>query len=99
MSGESAASPRLAMAAALTAGCLTISAAPALAAGSPAAAKVVTGSPDPSRGTANGRIAFSDFITHQMYTVNPDGTGLVQLTREPAGIAARWPHRTPVRAI
>jgi Tol biopolymer transport system component len=95
MRRAAAASPRLAVAAALAAGCLTISAAPALAAGSPAAGKVVTGSPGASRVTANGRIAFSDFITHQMYTVNPNGTGLVQLTREPAGIAARWPNWSP----
>ena len=94
MRRAAAASPRLAVAAALAAGCLTISAAPAVAAGSPAAGKVVTGSPAASRVTANGRIAFSDFITQQMYTVNPDGTGLVQLTRA-AGIAARWPNWSP----
>ena len=29
---------------------------------------------------ANGRIAFDDFVTGQTYAINPDGTGLVQLT-------------------
>jgi Tol biopolymer transport system component len=28
----------------------------------------------------NGRIAFDDFVTGQTYAINPDGTGLVQLT-------------------
>ena len=69
----------LAVAASLAAGCLAISAAPATAAGPP----------------ATGRIAFSDFVTHQIYAVNPDGTGLAQLTHEPAGIAARWPDWSP----
>ncbi len=44
---------------------------------------------------ADGRIAFSDFTTQQIYTVNPDGTGLAQLTHEPAGLAARWPNWSP----
>ena len=42
-----------------------------------------------------GRIAFSDFVTSQIYAVNPDGTGLAQLTHEPAGVAARWPGWSP----
>ena len=44
---------------------------------------------------ATGRIAFSDFVTSQIYAVNPDGTGLAQLTHEPQGIAARWPDWSP----
>jgi Tol biopolymer transport system component len=44
---------------------------------------------------AAGRIAFDDFVTNQMYAVNPDGTALTELTREPAGIAARWPRWSP----
>ena len=47
----------------------------------------------PPAGT--GRIAFSDFMTGQVYAVNPDGTGLAQLTHEPNGIAARWPDWSP----
>jgi Tol biopolymer transport system component len=69
----------LAVAASLAAACLAIPAAPAMAGGPP----------------ATGRIAFSDFVTNQIYAVNPDGTGLAQLTHEPAGIAARWPGWSP----
>ena len=69
----------LAVAASLAAAGLTISAAPAMAAGPP----------------ATGRIAFSDFVTNQIYAVNPGGTGLAQLTREPAGIAAQSPSWSP----
>ena len=58
---------------------LAIGAGPATAAGPP----------------ATGRIAFSDFVTNQIYAVNPDGTGLAQLTHEPTGIAARWPGWSP----
>ena len=54
----------LAVAASLAAACLAIPAAPAMAGGPP----------------ATGRIAFSDFVTNQIYAVNPDGTGLAQLT-------------------
>src|SRR5215467_6502067 len=74
-----AASRALAVAASLAAASLTITAAPAGAAGQPAA----------------GRIAFSDFMTNQVYAVNPDGTALAQLTHEPNGIAARWPSWSP----
>src|SRR5215831_2324917 len=95
MTRAAAASARLAVAAALALGCLTISAAPALAAGSRTAARVGTGTLAADRVAAglpaDGRIAFTDFTTNQLYTVNPDGTGLVQLTHEPSGIAARWP--------
>jgi len=69
----------LAVAASLAAGSLTITAAPAAATSPP----------------ATGRIAFSDFVTSQIYAVNPDGTALAQLTREPKGIAARWPDWSP----
>src|SRR5215813_9114447 len=79
-----AASRALAVAASLTAASLTITAAPAGAAGQPAA-----GPP------GAGRIAFDDFMTGQVYAVNPDGTGLAQLTHEPNGIAARWPDWSP----
>ena len=48
--------------ASLTAACLSIAAAPALAAGQP----------------KTGRIAFDDFVTNQIYAVNPDGSGLDQ---------------------
>jgi Tol biopolymer transport system component len=74
-----AASRALAVAASLAAASLTIAAAPAAAAGPP----------------ATGRIAFSDFMTNQIYAVNPDGTALAQLTHEPNGIAARWPSWSP----
>ena len=30
-------------------------------------------------------------MTNQIYAVNPDGTGLAQLTHEPTGIAAQDP--------
>ena len=65
----------LAVTASLAAACLTIRAAPAMAAGPP----------------ATGRIAFDDFVTGQIYAVNPDGTGLAQLTHEPKGFVGRWP--------
>jgi TolB protein len=69
----------LAVAASLATAALAIGAGPATAASPP----------------ATGRIAFSDFVTNQIYAVNPDGTGLAQLTHEPTGIAARWPGWSP----
>jgi dipeptidyl aminopeptidase/acylaminoacyl peptidase len=42
----------------------------------------------------NGRIAFSDFMTGQIYAVNPDGTGLAQLTHTDANHAAITPEWT-----
>jgi len=69
----------LAVAAALAAAGLTITASPAVAAGPPAI----------------GRIAFWDFVTGQVYAVNPDGTGLAQLTHEPQGISAQGPDWSP----
>ncbi|HEY7431483.1 MAG TPA: hypothetical protein VH641_12225 [Streptosporangiaceae bacterium] len=84
------AAPRaLAAAASLAAASLTIVAAPAGAAGPPAAAAPATGT------AASGRIAFSDFVTNQVYAVNPDGSGLAQLTHEPDGFAARYPGWSP----
>jgi Tol biopolymer transport system component len=69
----------LAVAASLAAAGLTITASPAAAAGPP----------------ATGRIAFWDFVTNQIYAVNPDGTGLAQLTHEPQGISAQGPDWSP----
>ncbi len=69
----------LAVAASLAAAGLTITASPAVAAGPP----------------ATGRIAFFDFVTNQIYAVNPDGTGLAQLTHEPQGISAQGPGWSP----
>lgn len=69
----------LTVAAALAAAGLTITASPAVAAGPP----------------ATGRIAFWDFMTNQIYAVNPDGTGLAQLTQEPQGISAQGPDWSP----
>src|SRR5690242_2962794 len=74
----------LAAAATLAAASLTITAAPAAGAATPAAGPPGT-----------GRIAFSDFVTSQVYAVNPDGSGLAQLTHEPSGIWARWPGWSP----
>src|SRR5215467_5166636 len=69
----------LAVAATLTAAGLTVTASPTVAAGPPAA----------------GRIAFWDFVTGQIYAVNPDGTGLAQLTHESQGISAQGPDWSP----
>jgi Tol biopolymer transport system component len=69
----------LAVAVSLAAAGLTITASPAVAAGPP----------------GTGRIAFWDFVTNQIYAVNPDGTGLAQLTREPQGISAQGPDWSP----
>ena len=44
----------------------------------------------------NGRIAFSNYVTGQIYTVNPDGSGLVQLTHtEGTDRAADFPSWSP----
>ena len=97
MTRAAAASARLAVAATLALGCLTISTAPALAAGSQTAGRAAAALGRAAGGLpADGRIAFSDFVTQKIYTVNPDGTGLVQLTHEPAPrLAARWPNWSP----
>jgi Tol biopolymer transport system component len=52
----------------------------------------------PAQGTfpgPNGRIAFADFNTGQLYSINPDGTGLRQLTHLPAGAFAGHPDWSP----
>jgi TolB protein len=67
------------VAASLAAAGLTVTASPAVAGGPP----------------ATGRIAFWDFVTNQVYAVNPDGTGLAQLTHEPQGISAQGPDWSP----
>ena len=74
----------LAVAASLAAASLAITAAPATAAG-----------PLATTPPAAGRVAFFDFVTNQIYAVNPDGTGLAQLTHEPTGIAAQDPAWSP----
>src|SRR5215475_11256360 len=69
----------LAVAASLAAAGPAITVAPAMAAAPP----------------VTGRIAFWDFVTNQIYAVNPDGTGLAQLTRDPQGISAQGPDWSP----
>lgn len=52
----------------------------------------------PARATfpgPNGRIAFGDFGTGQLYSINPDGTGLRQLTHVPEGSFAAQPDWSP----
>jgi Tol biopolymer transport system component len=43
----------------------------------------------------NGRIAFPDYVSGQVYAVNPDGSGLVQLTHTDANHAADFPSWSP----
>lgn len=43
----------------------------------------------------NGRIAFADFGTGQLYSINPDGTALRQLTNVPEGSVAAQPDWSP----
>jgi TolB protein len=43
----------------------------------------------------DGRIAFDDFNTGQLYSINPDGTGLRQLTSLPEGSFAFAPDWSP----
>jgi Tol biopolymer transport system component len=52
----------------------------------------------PAQGTfpgPNGRIAFADFGTGQLYSINPDGTGLRQLTHVAAPAVAAAPDWSP----
>ena len=52
----------------------------------------------PAQGTfpgPNGRIAFADFNTGQLYSINPDGTGLRQLTHVAAPAVAADPDWSP----
>ena len=79
----------LTLAASLVAACLTTTAATAAPGATAVAAPQATGAP------ADGRIAFNDFGTGQIYAVNPNGTALTQLTHEPSGIVARWPAWSP----
>jgi TolB protein len=44
---------------------------------------------------SNGRIVFADYLTNQIYAVNPDGTGLVQLTHVRVRRFAGWPASSP----
>jgi Tol biopolymer transport system component len=92
--GRATALRTLAVAASLGAACLTVSTAPAMATAAPAAERTAATAPA-AGGPADGRIAFDDIVTRQIYTVNPDGTRLAQLTHEPAGIVARWPGWSP----
>jgi Tol biopolymer transport system component len=43
----------------------------------------------------DGRIAFSDSTTGQIYAINPDGSGLVQLTNVHDDKFAQWPEWSP----
>jgi Tol biopolymer transport system component len=43
----------------------------------------------------NGRIAFEDFTTGQIYTINPDGSDLRQLTHVASGVSAWGPSWSP----
>ena len=61
------------------------------------AAAVATATASPAAATfpgRDGRIAFVDFITGQIYAVNPDGTGLAQLTHTDARHVAFTPEWT-----
>src|SRR5438093_7028171 len=44
---------------------------------------------------SNGRIAFWDFFSGQIWAVNPDGSGLAQLTHTPDGRTAAAPKWSP----
>jgi WD40-like Beta Propeller Repeat len=67
----------------------------AVAAALTAAGLTITAAAVAARPPATGRIAFWDFMTNQIYAVNPDGTGLAQLTHEPRGISAQGPDWSP----
>src|SRR5436189_5311614 len=43
----------------------------------------------------NGRIAFSDYVSGQIYAVNPDGSALRQLTRTKPSRGADFPSWSP----
>ena len=43
----------------------------------------------------DGRIAFWDFNTRQIYSINPSGSGLSQLTHTDSQHAAQWPSWSP----
>jgi len=67
---------------------LTLAAAAALAALGGTSAQATYPGP-------NGRIAFADFNSGQVYAVNPDGSALVQLTNTDAKHAAFFPSWSP----
>ena len=70
----------------------TLAVAALLAAAGPAAGPAAAMATTP---LTPGRIAFDDFMTGQIYAVNPDGTGLAQLTHYPQGIGGRFPDWSP----
>src|SRR5919197_1649983 len=43
----------------------------------------------------NGRIAFSDYMSGQIYAVNPDGSALEQLTHTGPSRGTDWPSWSP----
>src|SRR3954467_11363141 len=43
----------------------------------------------------NGRIAFSDYVSGQIYAVNPDGSARTQLTHTGPNRATEWPSWSP----
>lgn len=43
----------------------------------------------------NGRIAFSDYVSNQLYAVNPDGSALDQLTHAGPNRSPSWPDWAP----
>ncbi len=59
------------------------------------AALSLTGAARATFPAANGRIAFWDFKNGQVYTVNPDGSGLRQLTHPRRGLQAQFPDFSP----
>lgn len=52
-------------------------------------------SPASARSSTDGRIAFFDFNAGQIFAVNPDGSGLAQLSHTDARHHAVWPNWTP----
>jgi TolB protein len=71
-------------------GRLALLAALALVAGQLLAAPATATFPGP-----NGRIVFGDFTTGQLYSINPDGTALRQLTQVAAPAIAAQPDWSP----
>jgi Tol biopolymer transport system component len=52
-------------------------------------------SASPARAGGQGKIAFWDFMSGQIYTVNADGSGLRQLTHATGGVQAMYPSFSP----
>jgi Tol biopolymer transport system component len=44
---------------------------------------------------SDGRIVFDDYVTQQLYSINPDGSALAQLTHLPSGDAPALPSWSP----